>query len=194
MLARKFTPSRERLTVPPWFALAEQRVLNPRAVHVSVASTDCRGGVVSVGVLIEHHARPGCRDEVHAVWDRLLRPAIENDDGHEEYSYLFDADDPDIIRAFQLYRDGEAAAAFVTTPAYAAYVAAVENLLVGTPRVQRCEVIWTKPTPSRNVRPLTTTAVFETDKTGAALDQGSAGSTIPLGYGGSATPGNVHQR
>lgn len=100
---------------------------------------------MSVAVLIEHQARLGCRDEVRAVWERLLRPAIETNDGHEAYSYMFDAADPDIIRAFQRYTDDEAAAAFLTTGAYAAYVAAVEDLLVEPPRVLRCEVIWTKP-------------------------------------------------
>jgi quinol monooxygenase YgiN len=100
---------------------------------------------VSVAVLIEHQARHGCRDEVRAVWERLLRPAIETNDRHEAYSYMFDAADPDIIRAFQRYTDDEAAAAFLTTPEYGAYVAAVEDLLVGPPRVLRCEVIWTKP-------------------------------------------------
>lgn len=102
---------------------------------------------MSVAVLIEHRARPGCRDEVRAAWEQLLRPAIETNDGHEAYSYMFDTDDPDIIRAFQRYTDDEAAATFLTTPAYGAYVAAVEDLLVGPPRVLRCEVIWTKPAP-----------------------------------------------
>ena len=100
---------------------------------------------MSVGVLIEHRARHGWRDEVRAVWERLLRPALETNDGHEAYSYMFDAADPDIIRAFQRYADHEAAAAILATREYAAYVAAVEDLFVGPPRVLRSEVIWTKP-------------------------------------------------
>lgn len=99
---------------------------------------------MSVGVIIEHHVRPGSRDAVRAVWEEFLRPAIAANAGHEAYAYLFDVDDPDVIRAFQQYTDHEAASAFLTTPAYAAYVAAVEHLLVGPPRVTRTDVIWTK--------------------------------------------------
>jgi quinol monooxygenase YgiN len=76
---------------------------------------------------------------VRAVWERSLRPAIETNDGHEAYSYMFDADDPDIIRAFQRHTDDEAAAACLKTPAYGAHIAAVEDLLVGPPPVLRCE-------------------------------------------------------
>jgi quinol monooxygenase YgiN len=102
---------------------------------------------MSVGILIEHQVRHGCRDEVRAVWERLLRPAIEANDAHEAYSYMFDADDADIVRAFQCYTDGESASAFLATSAYDAYVAGVEDLLIGPPRVVRTDVIWTKPAP-----------------------------------------------
>ena len=110
---------------------------------------------MSVGVLIEHRVLPGCRDEVRAVWERLLRPAIEANDAHEAYSYLFDADDPDVIRAFQQYTDAEAASAFLATPLYDTYVAEVERLLVGPPRVLRGDVIWTKPRSSAGSSPTT---------------------------------------
>jgi quinol monooxygenase YgiN len=75
---------------------------------------------------------------VRAIWEELLRPAITANAAHEAYAYMYDVDDPDVIRAFQQYTDSEA------TPAYAAYVAAVEHLLVGPPAVTRADVIWTK--------------------------------------------------
>ena len=99
---------------------------------------------MSVGVIIEHHVRPGSRDAVRAIWEEFLRPAITANATHEAYAYMFDLDDPDVIRAFQQYTDSEAASAFLTTPAYAAYLAAVEPLLVGPPAVIRTDIIWTK--------------------------------------------------
>ena len=63
---------------------------------------------------------------------------------HEAYSYMYDVDDPNVIRAFQQYTDSEAASAFLTTPEYARYVGAVEHLLVGPPVVTRTDIIWTK--------------------------------------------------
>lgn len=56
---------------------------------------------VSVGVIIEHHVRPGSRDAVRAIWEEHLRPAIAANAAHEAYAYMFDVDDPDVIRAFQ---------------------------------------------------------------------------------------------
>jgi quinol monooxygenase YgiN len=99
---------------------------------------------VSIGVIIEHHVKPGSRDSVRAVWERFLRPAITANAAHEAYAYMYDVDDPDVIRAVQQYSDADAAAAFLATPAYAAYVAAVEHLLAGAPVVTRTDIIWTK--------------------------------------------------
>jgi quinol monooxygenase YgiN len=105
---------------------------------------------MSVGVIIEHRVRPGSRDSVRAVWEEFLRPAITENDAHEAYAYMYDIDDPDVIRAFQQYRDTEAASAFLATAAYAAYVSAVEDLLAGPPSVMRTDVMWTKEqSPSR---------------------------------------------
>lgn len=99
---------------------------------------------MSVGVIIEHHVRPGARDSVRAIWEELLRPAIMANAAHEAYAYMYDVDDPDVIRAFQQYRDAAAASEFLTTPAYAAYVSAVDDLLIGPPAVMRTDIIWTK--------------------------------------------------
>ena len=78
------------------------------------------------------------------AWDRWLRPAIEQNEAHESYVYAFDADDADVIRAFQQYRDDAAALAFLQTAAYRNYLAEVEPLLECPPVVRRALVIWTK--------------------------------------------------
>jgi quinol monooxygenase YgiN len=99
---------------------------------------------MSVGVIVEHHVQPGCRDSVRAVWEEFLQPAITTNAAHEAYAYMYDVDDPDVIRAFQQYTDAEAVSEFLATPAYVAYVAAVDHLLAGPPTVIRTEVIWAK--------------------------------------------------
>lgn len=99
---------------------------------------------MSVGIVVEHHVRAGSRDEVHAIWEEFLRPAIDANAAHEAYAYMYDADDPNVIRAFQQYPSADAASAFLATPAYAAYVASVEHLLVSPPHVTRADLIWSK--------------------------------------------------
>lgn len=98
----------------------------------------------AVALLVTHRTHPGRRDAVHAVWKRHLAPAIAANPGHLDYSYCFDTADPDVIRAFQLYRDADEAAAFLRTAAYAAYERDVAPLLTGPPSVVRLTPVWTK--------------------------------------------------
>lgn len=97
-----------------------------------------------VAILVTHRTREGKREAVRAVWEEHMAPAVAVNPGHLAYSYCFDAADPDVICAFQVYRDAEDAAAFQRTPAYAAYENAVAPLLTGAPSVLRLTPMWTK--------------------------------------------------
>ena len=97
-----------------------------------------------VALIIEHKARPGCRDAVRAVWERHMAPAIAANPGHLAYVYCFDDADPDGIRAFQLYASAEASRAFLETDQYAAYLEEVEPLLAGPPGVVALTPVWSK--------------------------------------------------
>lgn len=99
-----------------------------------------------VAVIVEHRAKPGRRDDLVAVWDRLMGPAVTANDGHLAYHYTVPTDDPDAVVAFQLYRSATAAAEFLTTPAYGTYVAESADLLATEPRVRTASVHWSKPT------------------------------------------------
>ena len=58
--------------------------------------------------------------------------------------YHVDEHDPDVIVAYQRYRDAEAAEAFLRTEAYASYTAEVEPLLAGPPVVTVLRTLWAK--------------------------------------------------
>lgn len=95
-------------------------------------------------VFIIHRTRSGRRADAQQVWDRLLRPAIEANPDHLAYTYTFALDDPDVIRAFQLYSSREAAAAFLQTAEYCEYASAVDEFLDGPPEVLVGADCWTK--------------------------------------------------
>lgn len=97
-----------------------------------------------IAVTIRHQPRPGARNDVRAVWERHLAPAIAGNPGHVAYFYCFDETDPDAITAFQVYEDAAASQAFLQTAAYAAYVAEVEPLLTGPPSVSVHRPVWAK--------------------------------------------------
>lgn len=99
---------------------------------------------MSTTVFLTHRTKPGRRDDVERVWRRHMPEAIAANDGHEHYRYCFSDDDPDVIVVFQQYVDAEAAAAFLATPAYRAYLAEVEPLLSGPPELVRATPRWQK--------------------------------------------------
>ena len=81
------------------------------------------------------------------MWQRHMAPAVTANDGHLAYYYCFDVNESDILRVFQLYRDREAAQAFLNHPNYADYLAEVEPLLAGPPEVHAAELQWSKESP-----------------------------------------------
>lgn len=95
-------------------------------------------------IFIVHRTRPGQRDAVRAIWMKHMAPAIADNDGHLAYHYCFDNDDPDLIRVFQLYRDAEAAAAFLRHPNYTAYQQEVLELLIEPSEIHAAEPQWQK--------------------------------------------------
>lgn len=97
-----------------------------------------------VALIIRHRTQPGKRDQVRAVWERHVRPAITANPDHLAYFYCFDDHDPDSIIAFQVYTDTEAANAFLATDRYGAYQQAVEPLLQGPPDVVGMTPVWSK--------------------------------------------------
>ncbi|MEH3154144.1 MAG: antibiotic biosynthesis monooxygenase [Gordonia paraffinivorans] len=98
----------------------------------------------TAAVVVVHRTLPGRRDEVRALWERHMAPAVQGNPGHLAYCYGLDVDDPDVITAFQLYRGADDASAFLDHPAYAVYERAVAPLLTGPPQVRRLTPIWIK--------------------------------------------------
>lgn len=97
-----------------------------------------------VAVLVTHRTREGQREAVRAIWEEHMAPAVTSNPGHLSYTYCFDDADPDVICAFQVYRNTDEAVDFQRTPAYAAYEEAVAPLLTGSPSVLRLTPKWIK--------------------------------------------------
>lgn len=100
--------------------------------------------MTQVALFIRHKTLPGKREEVRAIWEKQMAPAIAANPGHTAYFYCFDNADADSICAFQQYASAEAAQAFLHTASYAAYLQAVEPLLAGPPQVTSLTPMWQK--------------------------------------------------
>lgn len=94
-------------------------------------------------LFLKHKALPGRRDELEAVWQRHMRPAVAANDGHVAYLYGFGAE-TDVVGAFQVYGSKDEADAFLKTPAYRAYLEESRPLLAHDPEVIVLSPRWTK--------------------------------------------------
>ena len=99
---------------------------------------------MTFALLIKHETQPGKREDVRAVWEKHMAPAISANAGHIAYYYCFDDGDEDSIVAFQQYKDVEASREFLKTESYATYLKEVEPLLLGPPVVTSLTPKWSK--------------------------------------------------
>ncbi|GAB2499452.1 hypothetical protein GCM10027084_11020 [Pseudoxanthomonas sangjuensis] len=100
--------------------------------------------MTQLALIIRHRTQPGKRDEVRAVWEKHMAPAVSGNPGHAAYFYCLDNDDQDSISAFQVYESAEASQQFLATDGYAAYLKDVEPLLLGPPQVTALTPVWSK--------------------------------------------------
>ena len=95
-------------------------------------------------LFIIHRTAAGRRDEVRAIWERHMAPAIAGNPEHLAYFYCYDHEDIDVLRVFQLYTGAKAAEDFLKHENYAAYLKEVEPLLAGPPEIHTAEPKWKK--------------------------------------------------
>lgn len=99
---------------------------------------------MTFALLIKHKTQPGKREDVRAVWEKHMAPAISANAGHMAYFYCFDEVDEDSIVAFQQYKDVKASRRFLKNESYIAYLKEVEPLLLGPPMVTSLALKWSK--------------------------------------------------
>ena len=94
-------------------------------------------------LFLKHTALPGCRDKLETVWQRHMRQAVAENDGHVAYLYGFGLQ-TELVGAFQVYRSRSEADAFLKTPAYLAYLEQSRPLLAHDPEIIMLSPRWTK--------------------------------------------------
>ena len=97
-----------------------------------------------LALFVRHRAKPGCRDDVRRVWEKYVRPRVEANAAHEAYYFCFDANDPDVICVFQLYRNPDAMTEFMAGAWYPDYLAEVSRLVAEPPQLTPAALVWTK--------------------------------------------------
>ncbi|WP_338447003.1 antibiotic biosynthesis monooxygenase [Pelagerythrobacter marensis] len=95
------------------------------------------------GLIIEHRALAGRREDVEAVWAKHMKDAIAGNPGHRVYAYSYGPGEDRIV-AFQVYDTQEQANDFLKHSSYKAYLAESRPLLARDPVITVLDVRWLK--------------------------------------------------
>ena len=102
------------------------------------------GNEEQVALLVRHRARPGLRDQVRRVWQKYVQPRVESSSLHETYHFCYDRSDPDVVIAFQVYRNQQALDEFLGGQWYPEYLREVGEFIVTDPEIVVADPVWSK--------------------------------------------------
>ncbi len=97
-----------------------------------------------VAMFIRSKAQPGKRDEIQALYQEILAPRAEANDGQEVVVWAADQHDPDTFYLFEMYADAETMGANAQADWFADYMAKAGPLLAGEPEVGMADPRWSK--------------------------------------------------
>lgn len=95
-------------------------------------------------LFIQHRTLPGKRAEMQHIWERHVRPRVEANEAHLFYFFCEDAEDPDVVRVFQLYNSDEAMSAFLGGDWYRDYLNEVSRVVSAPPLICPAPLVWSK--------------------------------------------------
>ncbi len=100
--------------------------------------------MMKTALFIRHQAQPNKRDEVQRIWEKHVKPRVQENAAHEAYFYCFDDNDADGICVFQLYTDQQSAQQFTTGDWYDLYLNEVMHVVKAPPQISTTTLVWGK--------------------------------------------------
>ncbi len=97
-----------------------------------------------LALFVKVKAKPGSRELVWQLWQKHVKPHVEEADGIEINCYCYDAEDEDIICFFELFTDRADFDAACQSGWYAEYLNAVKPYLAAPSEVIFADPIWAK--------------------------------------------------
>ncbi len=97
-----------------------------------------------VGLFVRHQAKPGKRDEIQRVWKQFVQPHVQSNQAHEAYYFCFDNNDPDVVCAFQVFKDKDSLDTFLASDWYPDYLNQVGECIAEPPLLTETSVVWDK--------------------------------------------------
>ena len=97
-----------------------------------------------LALFVKVKARPGKRDDIWQLWQKHVKPHVEEADGIEINCYCYDANDKDIIWFFELFKDRADFDAANQSGWYAEYLKEVKPHLAAPSEVIFADPIWAK--------------------------------------------------
>ena len=95
-------------------------------------------------LFVKVKAKPGKREQVWRLWEKHVKPHVEESDGIEINCYCYDADHENIICFFELFSDPADFKAANQSKWYAEYQQLVKPLLAAPSEVISANPVWAK--------------------------------------------------
>lgn len=97
-----------------------------------------------LALFITTRARPGKRDELRRLWEKHLRPRVQQNPAQDVYAYCLDREDPDLIHLFEVYDDASAMAEAGEAEWFEAYMEEAAPLMAEPPSIVVADPVWEK--------------------------------------------------
>lgn len=88
-----------------------------------------------IAMMVSGKAKSGKREELHALFERLLAPAARANDTQRFVAFCLDQADPDRFFLFEIYTSAAAMQQNAQNPVFAEYMQASMPLLSGQPEM-----------------------------------------------------------
>jgi quinol monooxygenase YgiN len=95
-------------------------------------------------LFIASKARPGKRDEIFELYEKMMVPHAEANEKQEIVVWCADQKDPDAFHLFEIYSDSQSFEANARSKFFTEYMEAVGPLLAVEPTVGMATPQWTK--------------------------------------------------
>lgn len=97
-----------------------------------------------LALFISSKAQPGKRDEVYELYQTMMAPKAEANDGQEVVVWCADQHDPDGFHLFEVYRDADTFGANAQSDFFQEFMQASGPLLAAEPTVAMSTPRWSK--------------------------------------------------
>ena len=100
--------------------------------------------MAKLATFIKIKARPGKREQVKQIWEKIVKPHVESEEGVEHSFFCYAIEDDDTICLFEFITDPSKFEAAMKSEWFLDYMEQLKPLLAGPPERIMTTPVWAK--------------------------------------------------